>query len=113
MSQAITVLLDKYIELLKAIYGNHLKEVILYGSRARGDNRPDSDFDIMILIDMPDLEIKDYQKKLSMATYDYNMDNDVEIMPTAKSRQHYLAWKNAYPFYQNIAKEGIKLYGAA
>jgi predicted nucleotidyltransferase len=30
-------------------------EVFLFGSRARGDNRPDSDWDILILIDNMDV----------------------------------------------------------
>ena len=42
-------LLEQYTEILKGIYGNHLKVVILYGSYARGDYRADSDIDIMIL----------------------------------------------------------------
>ena len=31
------MLLDQYTEILRKIYGNHLKTVILYGSYARGD----------------------------------------------------------------------------
>ena len=36
-------------------------EAFLFGSRARGDNRPDSDWDILILIDNPSItnEIED------------------------------------------------------
>ncbi|MGI9302470.1 MAG: nucleotidyltransferase domain-containing protein [Gammaproteobacteria bacterium] len=32
-------------------YGKHLKAVYLFGSRARGDNRPDSDADVAIFLD--------------------------------------------------------------
>ena len=35
---------------LKKIYGDRLAGVILYGSRARGDSRPDSDYDLLALI---------------------------------------------------------------
>jgi predicted nucleotidyltransferase len=31
-------------------YGNRLERVVLYGSRARGDHRPDSDYDIAVFI---------------------------------------------------------------
>lgn len=41
-------LLKQYIEEIGKIYGEHLKSVILYGSYARGDFRPESDIDIMI-----------------------------------------------------------------
>lgn len=60
-----------------------------------------------------DLEIKDYSNLLSYTTYDFNMDNDVDIKPIAKSEEHFNKWIEAYPFYSNIRNEGIILYGAA
>ena len=38
-------LLQTYISEIKKIYGTHLSKIILYGSYARGDFRPDSDVD--------------------------------------------------------------------
>ena len=32
------------------IYGDRLERVVLYGSRARGENRPDSDYDVAIFL---------------------------------------------------------------
>lgn len=31
--------------------GDHLTQIILYGSRARGDNDPDSDYDLLLVVD--------------------------------------------------------------
>jgi len=39
---------------LPSIYGDRLRGVYLYGSRARGDHRPDSDVDILIVLDRVD-----------------------------------------------------------
>jgi len=34
---------------LAALYGPRLKQVLLYGSRARGDHREDSDYDVLVV----------------------------------------------------------------
>ena len=89
------------------------RQIILYGSYARGDFRPDSDIDIMILVDMSDIELKSYSEKLSYMTYDFNLDHDIDIKPIAKSEEIFNKWVVNYPFYSNIHKEGVILYGAA
>ena len=60
-----------------------------------------------------DLELKAYGQQLSYMTYDFNMDHDLDIKPIAKSEAHFNKWIVNYPFYSNIHKEGVVLYGAA
>lgn len=113
MSDKMQSLIDLYVDEIKKIYGSHLRRVILYGSYARGDYRQNSDVDIMILLDLSDMELKTYGRMLSYMTFDFNMDHDVDIKPIAKSESHFKRWVINYPFYANIDKEGIVLYGAA
>ena len=113
MPVTIKMLLDQYTEILRKIYGSHLKTVILYGSYARGDYKADSDIDIMILLDLSDMDIKQYRYELSGETFDFNMDHDLDIKPIAKSQQHFQNWVDVYPFYANVKREGIKLFDAA
>lgn len=113
MTEITQALLDRYIEKIEKIYGSHLKKIILYGSYARGDFREDSDIDIMILLDISDVELKTYSTELSYMTFDFNLDNGVDIKPIAKSEQHFKKWMINYPFYNNINREGIVLYGVA
>lgn len=68
MPQVMEQQMKEYVAEIKKIYGSHLKQVILYGSYARGDFGPDSDVDIMILLDISDLEIKNYRHQLSDMT---------------------------------------------
>ena len=104
MPKIMQDLIKQYVEEVKKIYGSHVRQIILYGSYARGDFRPDSDVD---------LELKAYAQQLSYMTYDFNMDNDLDIKPIAKSEAHFNKWIVNYPFYSNIHKEGVVLYGAA
>jgi len=106
-------ILDLYTEEIKKIYGCHLQKIILYGSYARGEENELSDIDIMILVDLEDLEIKEYADKLSDMTFDINMDYDVIIMPIVKNETHFKYWVSVYPFYNNVEREGVALYGAA
>lgn len=42
---------------------------------------------------------------LSDITFDYNFDNNLEIMPIVKNLEHFNKWIRAYPFYNNIKKK--------
>ncbi|MBO5424367.1 MAG: nucleotidyltransferase domain-containing protein [Lachnospiraceae bacterium] len=113
MEQTTQELLVLYVDKIKDIFGEHLKRIILYGSYARGDYHLDSDVDIMILLDISDGDIKTYFDELNDATFNFNMDNDLDIKPIAKSEEHFKKWVDEYPFYANVQKEGVDLYGAA
>ena len=39
-------LIKQYVEAVKKIYGSHVRQIILYGSYARGDFRPDFDYEM-------------------------------------------------------------------
>lgn len=84
-------------------------KVILYGSQARGDARPDSDIDLLILL--PDsYKGKEFvQKKFQISDrlYDLSLDNGIDISPLITVKSVFLARKT--PFTVNIANEGIEL----
>ena len=105
-------LLKDYIEIVLDIYGKDVKKIILYGSYARGDNKIDSDIDIMILLDIQESQAADYQHELSAATFDYNLDNDLDINPIVQSEKIYNKWVGVYPFFKNVESEGVILYAA-
>ena len=113
MLQTIQNLMERYVFELQNIYGEHLRQIILYGSYAREDFSEDSDIDIMILLDMSDLELKKYSQQLAYMTYDFSLDNDVDIKPIAKSEKFFDMWVANYSFYANVQKEGVILYGTA
>lgn len=63
-------------------YGERLKGVFLFGSRARGDFRPDSDADVAVFLD----HISDpIQEQMAMGddAYDIWMETGIRIEPWA------------------------------
>jgi predicted nucleotidyltransferase len=43
-------ILSRFRAAVGAAYGDRLERVVLFGSRARGDHRPDSDYDVAVFI---------------------------------------------------------------
>ena len=106
-------IIREYVERIKEIYESHVTKIILYGSYARGDNTEDSDIDILILLDMSDEDAKKYQDALFDSAYDFSMDYNVEINPIYHDEALFDKWLPVYPFFQNIKRDGVLLYGAA
>ena len=105
--------LQFYMVELENLYKNCIDRIILYGSYARGDYSEDSDVDLMILLRISDIEIRKYREQLSNLTYDFNVSYNVDIKPIAKSKEEFLKWVNVYPFYANVQREGVELFGIA
>lgn len=113
MAPAIRDLIEQYVSAIRDIYGEHIKQIILYGSYARGDFHNNSDVDIMVLVDLSDTQIESYSDILSEVGFNYNVKYDMWFMPVVKNVWHFGEWCAVYPFYSNVMKEGIILYEAA
>jgi predicted nucleotidyltransferase len=50
MATANPIILTKFRTALQELYGDRIERVVLYGSRARGDARPDSDYDVAVFL---------------------------------------------------------------
>ena len=75
----------------------------LYGSRARGDARPGSDYDLLILLDKDSLTASDYDYVFDLRML--GVDLDEEINPTVYPKAMWQKWTCA-PFVENV--EGDK-----
>ena len=100
---------EKFAEEIKKIYGTKLIEAILYGSCARGDFSPDSDIDVMILLNVSMDEINEERKRIYDTSDKLDLEYDVVFAPVFQNYQVYQECMAVSVFYQNIQKEGIKI----
>jgi uncharacterized protein len=54
MATIVDPILNRFRAALDEIYGERIERVVLFGSRARGDARPDSDYDVAVFLNEPD-----------------------------------------------------------
>lgn len=80
--------------------------LLLYGSRARGDARDNSDWDLLILLDKPRLVADDYD-----TTYPFRelgWDIGEEISPHIYTKKQWSEW-TFLPYYKNVERDKIIL----
>lgn len=105
-------ILQEMGELLKSVYGNRLKAVILYGSVARGTQTEDSDIDVMILVDGTDEQLREYNERLSDISTELALKYVKVFSIIDVKYQEYQEWKTVSPFYKNVDREGVVVYAA-
>ncbi|MBQ9362727.1 MAG: nucleotidyltransferase domain-containing protein [Bacteroidaceae bacterium] len=75
----------------------------LYGSRARGDYREGSDWDLLLLLDKPDIEFSDFQK-YSYPFMTMGWEIGEEICPHAYTKQDWFHGPHSM-FYYNVEED--------
>ena len=103
---------SKTKDILKRIKQNVLEvdavaEVILYGSRARGDAHEDSDWDILILTENK----VDLDKESEFRDHLFDLEIEVEepFSIFAYSKKEWETKQSVTPFYESVILEGIRI----
>lgn len=83
-------------------------EIYLYGSRARGDNRKNSDWDILVI--SPNEKITfDYESDLRDPILDIELDSGEIISLLVYSKNDWIGKQSISPLFSNVSKEGIRI----
>lgn len=93
------------------ILKDNIYRIILYGSYARGNFGIESDLDIMIVLNCEKEKVSGYRKQISKVAGRIGLENDIEISLLLRDKDTFEAGEKVIPFYKNIHKEGIALYG--
>lgn len=82
-------------------------KVILFGSRARKDAKPDSDWDILVLLNKSKIEEQDHDD-YTYPFWELGWQLNQMIHPIVYSINDWEKRKGS-PFYENVEAEGIML----
>jgi predicted nucleotidyltransferase len=104
MPSNIRKILRKLKKELMQIYGDQISSILLYGSRARGDERPDSDIDILIVLKQ-DFDYSEMLRLSSELTASLSLENDVVISRAFVSQEQFE--NRQTPFLMNVRREAI------
>jgi predicted nucleotidyltransferase len=103
--------LDEVKEELIKIFGDKLRHLILYGSYARNEQDPESDIDIMILVEENEEALRKYRYIISDVMAELSLKHDKLISLMEIPYKRYNEYLDVLPFYRNIYDEGIEIYG--
>jgi len=83
-------------------------EIILYGSRAKGTARADSDWDFLILLTTPRDNVLETQLKDCL--YDIELETDTVISSIIRSKQEWLSARyEVVPLRQQVERDGVAI----
>ena len=91
-------------QVLTELYGDQLKNIILYGSYARGDQKQDSDIDLAIILKGNIHPFKEIDRIIDQI-YDIELKYNLLISVHPISEKKFENEKN--PFLQNVKEEGV------
>jgi predicted nucleotidyltransferase len=100
-----TIVLSRIKNLVREV--DPTAHVILYGSRARGDEHQESDWDLLILVDSKsDL---DYERVFRHRLYEIELDLGEAFSVSVYNKNEWRLNHWMTPLYQNISKEGLRI----
>ncbi len=97
--------LRKYVAILRRTFPARIRQIMLFGSKARGDSEPYSDIDVLILVAKED---RDMRRRMIDIASDVSLEYDVLVSPRVIGEER---WKKMRGFvmYQNVLRDAIQL----
>ncbi|SRR5690554_1710571 len=99
-TQHITRMIRDYIDTI-----DPTTDVILYGSRARGDEKKDSDWDLLILTEYSTNLMT--ERKFRDKLYDLELETGEAFSVFVYSKSDWQTKQRITPFYHNVSQEGL------
>ena len=101
----------KLVDGLLELFGDNIDQIILYGSVARGDDGPESDVDVAVIVKRRFDAESVYELASLCADLDLEYDKVFSLIDIYKA--DFESKKDILFYYRNIVKDGVVLWKAA
>lgn len=102
----LTPLLNTLCQQLANVLGEQFGRAMLFGSRARGEARPDSDIDVLVIVP-GEANYMELLQRTSALVAELSLAHDVVIAPVFISQAQFE--QGGSPFVLNVRREAVAL----
>lgn len=110
LGNVLSTVKDITVKDIPAVLHDDCRQIILYGSCARGDYTADSDVDIAILTECDRDQAKRYTSQLDDIAAKIGMDTMAIVNFVCLPSKEFNEKKTWYPYFMNIDRDGVILY---
>lgn len=107
MSVELSVILQILRQELARVLEDRLEQVLLFGSQARGEARPGSDIDILLVIRDGEIDYRELFRRTSPIIATISLQYDVVISRAFVSQERFE--REESPFLLNVRREGVPI----
>ncbi len=101
----------EFVDQVRKRFGDQVLSIVLFGSRARGEARADSDMDVLVV--MPDAS-PNIRKEIRYLAVDVWLEHDIYLSTRIWSLDHWHKLEELQTLlYRNIRQDGISLWNLA
>jgi hypothetical protein len=93
-------------EELRELYGERLKQVLLFGSWARGDAHPESDIDLLVVLDRVDSR-REERERMSEILWQHSLANHTVVTEIPVSEAEFET--AGIPLLMRVHEEGVRI----
>lgn len=104
MNEKLLEILAQLRHYLEKLYCDRLVQIILYGSQARGDAQPDSDIDVLIVLQEPVNFVAEIENTSHFVT-GLCLKHNVLLSCAFVSKERFLQENGG--FFRNVRREGV------
>lgn len=105
----LDMILQAMVKVYRAVYGEHIIKIVLYGSYARSDYHNDSDIDIAAIVQGDRAVLQEGLRQVWDTSSDLELKYGTIVSPTVIPYEEFEKYKNDLPYYRNIQSEGVDI----